>query len=337
MNDIQHIDILIGKSVSGNATPEELKELEQWKSTADENRRQFAKSKKAWEKGEKHISESILWYDKFKLETEYNKYLSGRLGKINRQAFIYKIAAIMAFPVALALGWYLLGLSEKPVQLPEQLCEVNSPKGHVSRVVLPDGTQVWINSNSSIVYDASAFNRNNREVHLKGEAYFEVTSGPESPFIVVTPYADVKVTGTVFNVNAFPASRLFEAVLAEGKIELQLKSGDTKYLDVEPNQRVVFNSVNKKLDVEQVEAEMFTAWHNGEIIFKDATLADLVKELERIYDIQFNLQPANLGELRFRGMFSYNNNLIDALEKVKKTSNVDYYIQNKEVWLKKSD
>jgi ferric-dicitrate binding protein FerR (iron transport regulator) len=256
---------------------------------------------------------------------------------MSRQSFIYKIAAVLAFPVALAIGWYLFGVIEKPVQLAEQLYEISSPKGHVSKVKLPDGTEVWINTNSTIIYDAASFNSNNREIQLKGEAYFEVTSSVEKPFTVVTPHANVKVTGTAFNVNAYPASMLFETVLAEGKIELQLKSGTTESFHVEPNQRVIFNSINKKFDVEQVEAEMFTAWRNGEIIFKDATLNDLIKELERIYDIQFHLKPANLGELRFRGMFSYNNNLIEALEKIKKSSNVEYYIENKEVWLRKSN
>jgi len=332
-----HIDILIGKSVSGNATPEEIKELEQWKLSADANRLLFEKSQKAWEKGDNYISETSLQKDKSKLETEYNKHLSEKVRSISRQSFIYKIAAILAFPIALAMGWYLFGESEKPVQLAEQLYEITSPKGHVSKVKLPDGTEVWINTNSSIVYDASSFNSHKREIQLKGEAYFEVTSSVEKPFTVVTPHANIKVTGTSFNVNAYPASMLFETVLAEGKIELQLKSGDTELLEVEPNQRVVFNSINKKFDIEQVEAEMFTAWRNGEIIFKDATLADLIKELERIYDIEFHMQPANLGQLRFRGMFSYNNNLIEALEKIKRTSNVNYYIENKEVWLRKSN
>jgi transmembrane sensor len=332
-----HIDILIGKTISGNATPEEIQELEKWKTSAEENQLLFKKSKKAWEKGDSYISETTLQKDKSKLESEYNHYLSAKVRKMTRHSFIYKIAAILAFPVALAIGWYLFGEFQKPVQLAEQLYEISSPKGHVSRVKLPDGTEVWINTNSTIIYDASSFNTNNREIQLKGEAYFEVTSSLEKPFTVLTPHANVKVTGTSFNVNAYPASMLFETVLAEGKIELQLKSGSTESIHVEPNQRVVFNSINKKLDVQQVEAEMFTAWRNGEIIFKDATLNDLIKELERIYDIEFHMQPANLGELRFRGMFSYNNNLIEALEKIKKSSHVDYYIRNKEVWLRKSN
>lgn len=332
-----HIDILIGKIISGNATSEEIQQFEDWKNSSGENSIRFEKSKNAWEKAEKYIAEQTLKHDKSKLEAEYARYLSARIRKMNRQSFIYKVAAILAFPIALAIGWYMFEGMEKPVQLPVQLCEISSPRGHVSKVVLPDGTEVWINTNSSIVYDASAFNHNNREVQLKGEAYFEVTSSEERPFIVNTPHASVRVTGTAFNVIAYPETRSFEAVLAEGNIQLEFKTGNRENFDMNPGQRAIFHFDKNDLLIQQVDAKLFTSWRNGEIIFKDATLADLVKELERIYDIQFHMQPAKLGELRFRGMFSYNNNLIEALEKIKKSSNVDYYIENKEVWLKKSN
>jgi ferric-dicitrate binding protein FerR (iron transport regulator) len=71
-------------------------------------------------------------------------------------------------------------------------------------------------------------------------------------------------------------------------------------------------------------------------LFKDATLNDLIKELERIYDIRFHLKDPALGEYRFRGMFSYNSDLIEALEKIKRTAGINYYIENKEVWLNKN-
>lgn len=337
MNQNNHIDILIGKFVSGNATSEEIQQLEIWKTSAGENRIIIDKSKNAWEKAESYISENTLWHDKFKLETEYGRYLSKKIKRINRQSFIYKVAAILAFPIALAIGWYMFGGLEKSDQLFEQLCEISSPKGHVSKVVLPDGTEVWINTNSSITYDASVFNYNNREVQLKGEAYFEVTSSEEKPFIVNTPHASVKVTGTAFNVMAYPETQLFEAVLAEGNIQLQFESGEKESFNMNPGQRILYHPEKNDLIVQQVDTRMFTSWRNGELLFKDATLNDLIKELERIYDIKFYLVPENLGNFRFRGMFSYNNNLIEALEKIKKSSAIDYYIENKEVWLRKSN
>lgn len=332
--ETNHIDILIGKSISGNATAEEMQQLEKWKTSADENRLLFEKSKKAWEKGDNFISETTLQRDKSKLETELNHYLAGKVRKINRQSFFYKIAAILAFPIALAVGWYLFGKNAASPDFTEQYSEIISPKGHISKVILPDGTKVWINSGSSVTYNAASFN-NSREIQLKGEAYFEVTSGEERPFKVATPHADVNVTGTAFNVIAYPDDDTFETVLAEGSVQLQLKTGNPNFLELNPNERVLFDIQNGILNVREVDAKMFTSWHNGELLFKDAALNDLIKELERIYDISFHMQPANLGKLRFRGMFSYNNNLIEALEKIKESSGIDYYIENKEVWLKK--
>ncbi|RIH63284.1 DUF4974 domain-containing protein [Mariniphaga sediminis] len=333
----KYIDILIGKSISGNATSDEIKELREWVASAENNHLLFERSKKVWDKGDRFIPADAIQQDKSRLGMEYNRYLSEKVKRIRRQSFIYKMAAILAFPVALAIGLYFFGAPGNFGSVSEQVCEVISPKGHVAKCILPDGTEVWVNTGSSITYDASGFNQNNREVRLEGEAYFEVTSNKKKPFKVITPHADVRVTGTAFNVVAYPGNGIFEAVLAEGSVQLQLKSGNRKDLEMNPGQRVIFNTTNQDLAIQEVDANIYTSWRNGELLFKDATLNDLINELERIYDIQFHLTPENLGEFRFRGMFSYNNNLIEALEKIKRTSGIRYYIENKEVWLRESN
>ena len=170
---------------------------------------------------------------------------------------------------------------------------------------------------------------------MSGEAYFEIAKNAEKPFTVKTSKANINVTGTSFNVKAYPESEVFEAVLAEGSIELQLNNQNNQKLDLVPGEKVIYHEDNKGITIENVDADFFTSWRNGEILFKDATLNDLIKELERIYDIKFHLRDPELGEFRFRGMFSYTNNLIDALEKIKRTANIDYLIENKEVWLSK--
>ena len=116
---------------------------------------------------------------------------------------------------------------------------------------------------------------------------------------------------------------------------MQLNNSTGQKVKLNPGERAVYDTSEKKIAVSEVDPEMFSSWRNGEIIFKDATLNDLIKELERIYDIHFHLKEPELGEFRFRGMFSYNNNLIEALEKIKKTAGIDYYVENKEVWLGK--
>jgi len=244
--------------------------------------------------------------------------------------------AVIALPLAFAVSWYFL--QSNPSTLPlNQFAEISSPKGNVSKCVLPDGTEVWINTASSISYNASDFNKEIREINLKGEAYFYVLKNEELPFKVSTQFGCVCVTGTKFNVKAYPETNTFETVLSEGSVTLNLYSNNQQEIKLAPGERAIFNADKNDLHISHVDSEMFSSWRNGEIIFKDATLNDLIKELERIYDIRFYLEDEKLGEYRFRGMFSYNNNLIDALEKIKKTAQLDYSISNKEVKLKRKN
>ena len=215
----------------------------------------------------------------------------------------------------------------------DQFCEITAPKGHISKCILPDGTEVWINTCSSISYNALTFNTRTREIQLEGEAYFQVAKNKNVPFKVNSSIANINVTGTSFNVKAYPGSELFETVLVEGSIELQFNKASKHILQLKPNERAILNLNENEIKIENVDTELYSSWRNGEIIFKDATLNDLINELERIYDIKFSMKEKSIGEFRFRGMFSYNNNLIDALEKIKQTAGVDYYIENKEVKL----
>ena len=331
-----HIDILISKELSSNSNQVEKKELLDWLEESHKNRNIFSTARKAWDNSNIIIPDNDIQSDKIKLEQAYLIYLSKRISKLSRSSNFYKIAALIALPVTLTIGWLLFHATAEEVGV-DQFCEITSPKGHVSKCILPDNTEVWLNTGSTIKYNTGSFNRDNREITVSGEAYFEVTKAREYPFKVKTPFAEIVVLGTTFNVKSYPDNNKFEAVVSEGKINLRFGNSSGDAMVLEPRQRLVFNTDNKKMTIKPVEPDMFTSWRNGEILFKDATLNDLIKELERIYDIRFHLKEESLGDFRFRGMFSYNNNLIEALEKIKKTSGVDYYIKRKEVWLKKSN
>ena len=333
---INNPDILIGKYVSGNADSKEINELEKWMAASPDNQKIVQKSQKMWENSHSLISAEEIEQDKLNVQHATQKQRAVQLNKARKQLLVYKIAAILAIPVTFAITLYLLSNSEKR-QKEAQYCEITAPKGHVAKCTLPDGSDVWINTGSTITYNTSSFNNQIREVKLNGEAYFEVSKNKEIPFKVSTSVANINVTGTSFNVKAYPESNAFETVLAEGSIEMQLNSSTHQTVDLIPGEKAVYNVNGKGISIEKVDPEIFSSWRNGEIIFKDATLNDLIAELERIYDIKFNLINSKLGEYRFRGMFSYNNNLIDALEKIKRTAEIDYYIENKEVWLSKKN
>nr|WP_321353900.1 FecR domain-containing protein [uncultured Draconibacterium sp.] len=342
MNELSHnldVDGLSAKFLSGNMSSEEQKEFQTWLDNSEENKEAFLKNKKVWEQTQHQLVSEKIAEDKVNVLRKLHAHQTRILSRSRRQLLIYKLAAVMAIPLTFAISWYFLntGSVEQP-QLTQTICEVTAPKGHVAKCILPDGSEIWVNTGSSVTYDASSFSGNVREVELTGEAYFEVAKNVEKPFTVKTAMANILVTGTSFNVKAYSGSDVFETILAEGGIDMKLNNSTTnQQISLVPGERAVYTGETNKVAIDTVEPEFFTSWRNGELLFKDATLNDLVVELERIYDIDFHITDEKLGQFRFRGMFSYNNNLIEALEKIKRTAQIDYRIENKEVWLTKTE
>lgn len=339
MNELIHnmnIDSLSAKFLSGNMSSEEQKEFEIRLNKSKENKETFLKNKKVWEQGRHQLISEQITEDKVKVLRKLNAHQIKSLSRSRRQTLIYKLAAVLAIPLTFAISWYFLntGNVEQPL-LPETICEVTAPKGHVAKCILPDGTEVWVNTGSSVIYDANSFNNAAREVELSGEAYFEVTKNEAKPFTVKTSKANILVTGTSFNLKAYPDDNTFEAILAEGGIDMEVNNASRQKVSLVPGDRAILEAGGNNITIDKVDPAYFSSWRTGELLFKDATLNDLVVELERVYDIDFHIVDEKLGEFRFRGMFSYNSNLIEALEKIKRTAQIDYRIENKEVWLTK--
>lgn len=328
---------LFAKYLSGNMSSGEKDEFLLELQNSPENEKSFQKYQKIWEQNNNYISPEYINKDKLNVLSKVQAKTTLQINRSRRQILLYKIAAILAIPITFALSWYFTeGNQANNQAVSEMFCEITAPKGHIAKCILPDGSEVWVNTGSTVTYNVNSFNDRSREVELSGEAYFEVAKNAEKPFTVKTPVANILVTGTSFNVKAYPNSDLFETILAEGSIDMALNSTTQQKISLVPGEKAVYQKGAKSISIEQVEPEYFTSWRTGELLFKDATLNDLVVELERVYDIKFHIKDKQLGEFRFRGMFSYNNNLIEALEKIKRTAQIDYRIENKEVWLTKS-
>lgn len=327
------IDIIIAKSISGNIEQSEMIIFEEWLHSSGKNREIYQQARKVWESCEIPLSGNELEKDLSKVIYGISVLQSRKISNQKRRWFFYKAAAVFVLPVVFAIGLYHYNKNEKDGDASIQQCEIVAPKGHLSKCILPDGTIIWINTGSTITYNAASFSNKFREVRLTGEAFFKVAKDKDKPFIVITDYSDIKVTGTSFNVKAYPDAYIFETVLEEGEVEVILHYNMEQKIKLETSERLVFEMSDRSVSVGKVDAKLYTSWRNGEILFKDATLNDLISELERIYDIRFELRDKNLGNFRFRGMFSYNNNLIDALGKIKETSGIDYYIKNNTVYL----
>lgn len=165
------------------------------------------------------------------------------------------------------------------------------PYGSHSKVCLSDGTVVWLNAGSRLVYP-SRFIKKTREVYLIGEAFFHVHKNPDQPFIVRTGGQDIKVLGTKFNVSAYPEDDIIQTVLAEGAVSLHTEGVGffSKDLKLEPNQMASFNKNSRNTKIKSVVASNYTSWTKGLLSFHGADLSRITKKLERYYNIHINYQ-----------------------------------------------
>lgn len=327
-----NIDFLIAKKLSGEASEEESRQLDSWVNKSERNRKLYEESQEIWRKTKRYLSDEEKSRDLQKIKNQIaEKELKGKT-KIRRLAFLYRAAAVIAIPLLLTTGWYLATLfSFNPANT--QLCTVSAPRGQIAQCMLADGTKVWLNAGTTISYNP-ALSGKNRFVNLNGEAYFEVTKNPNRPFIVNTKKLQVKVLGTHFNVKAYPEDKTTETTLEEGSVELRLKDyPDQKPVELKPGEHATFELNKKDLKIEKTDTYLLTAWRDGKFIFKDATLNKIVNHLEKFYDVRIHLKNESMGQIRFRGMFSYDQNIFDALEAIEHTTSLTYKMNGRDIWL----
>ncbi len=159
---------------------------------------------------------------------------------------------------------------------------LETPHGGECRVVLGDGTTVWLNSMTTMRYPAR-FADDVRRVELSGEAYFEVAHG-EIPFVVSTAEMDVRVHGTSFNVSAYGDSPRVEAVLVSGSVSVSTAAGSEVVL--EPSEMARLEKAENSLIVMEVDPELYTSWKDGLLKFRDCRLEEIMQILGRWYDIE---------------------------------------------------
>jgi hypothetical protein len=157
---------------------------------------------------------------------------------------------------------------------------ISTPRGGEYKVILPDGTKVWLNAASSLKFP-TVFLGAYREVELKGEAYFEVAKNPQMPFKVRSRVAEIEVLGTHFNVRAYNDERAMKTTLVEGSV--QVKSRNSNKI-LKPGEQAVLEGGT--MLVSNVDVEEHIAWKNGLFQFKDASLEDVMKQAALWYDLK---------------------------------------------------
>lgn len=214
--------------------------------------------------------------------------------------FFSKVAVILIIPafIAIAVLSYL-SVNNSPENA-ESWAEIHSPVGSRTKFQLPDGSQGWLNGGSSIKYPINFMKH--RNVEISGEAWFDVVHLKSEEFRVITPYFDVKVLGTQFNVIAYDNESTAEVILEKGKVLLLGKDQEVKE-ELNPDQHLVYNKSTKTLTKTDIDSKSYTSWKDGVLIFKNVPMSEIARRLERRYNAEIILHGDSLKSSIFRATF----------------------------------
>ena len=199
-------------------------------------------------------------------------------------------------------------VDERPVQSNKLVI----PRGAENAVILADGTMVHLNAGSKLTYPVR-FAGGRRMVALEGEAYFEVTKDEEHPFVVRTPFGEINVLGTSFNVNAYTDARACYTTLVSGKVSYTASSKET--VTLLPGEQAV--ATDGRIEKRAVDVEEYIGWMKGVYTFNNRSLEEIMKTFERWYDVHVYYETPALRELTYSGnlkRYSTINTFLDALE-----------------------
>ena len=211
-------------------------------------------------------------------------------------------------------------LQDKDREKETALNQIVVPYGQRHKVLLNDGTLVYLNAGSRLIYPAK-FSGRNREVYLSGEGFFEVSKNAEVPFIVRTDNIDIKVLGTKFNVSAYADERYISTVLVEGKVNVLQKEKlfVNARVSLDPGQGCFYSIKDKRSVVRDVDVADYVSWKDGMYKFRNTPLRDVAGRIGRHYNQPVQIQGDELANTTFSGKFMLTEDLDEVLRNLSKT------------------
>ncbi len=217
---------------------------------------------------------------------------------------------------------------------PKQETETHTlrvPRGGEYKLILADGTQVWLNSGSALHYPIR-FEGKERRVKMEGEAYFEVAKNPDLPFIVEGGGVEIQVTGTAFNVKAYPEEQAIVTTLVNGGVNL---TKGTQHLALTPGFQASFNRTTDDVQVNRVNTALYTSWKDGLFEFVNMPLNEICRQLGRWYDVEFLFADPEIQHLAFTGAAKREKSIEFILDIISNTNAIRVEIKNKQIILNK--
>lgn len=235
-------------------------------------------------------------------------------------------AAILLIPILIASVLWISDIKTRGyADEGSMISTLHAPQGARISFSLPDGTEGWLNSGSSIEYQIP-FSKN-RNVELVGEAWFSVTHDQEHPFEIQAGTSRIKVLGTKFNLSAYPDENYVEVVLEEGAVNFSTTESKTG-ITMKPSERLIYKSDSINLTI--TDPSKYSAWKEGKLVFRGDSMAEVARRLERWYNIEVVLADKELEEYIIRGTFE-DDSLEDVLKYLAMTSPIRYQISERKI------
>ena len=343
MKDEDQFLSLVSKVLSNQATKEENEKLHNWIKQSNEREESFRMFSDIWQK-------TRLKRDSNKVESAFSK-LNDRIllreeSKVTRiknntilhnfreryLSPIMKSAAVLLIVVASISVFYYAGNHKMEIKT-EWITKYN-PAGQKSKILLQDGTIVWLNSVSTLTYEKN-FNDSARLVELEGEAYFEVAKDNFRPFKVFSKGLTTTVLGTAFNIRSFPSDSIISVCLVEGKVHLDLPSNTPgeKDFTLLPGDKLIYSCKSSQTRFTDIKPGLDLGWKDGLLVFHEANFKEVIDRLSVWYGVQFKVLNNSPKNWSYSGEFK-NSTLEHILEVMSYIEEFDFQLKKDSVLIK---
>lgn len=362
----QDFFVLMARAVSGEATAEEQQQLANLLQQDEQLQQQYEAFISFWkfhepeqntsitEEDEQHVARILAMAQQEDAASDYNV-LTTRRRTLRYKRFLVPFIIL----IAVVAGFFYLNSQRIVGNASLAKHVLVAANGSHTRTVLPDGSSVWLNAGSKIIY-ANHFDGNIREVTLQGEAFFDVVKQPQRPFVVHTSGIDIKVLGTAFNVKSYPADKTVETTLIRGLVEVRRENNSSeKPIVLHPNEKLVVAKVaaqnNKSMSVNNTPVatpapipnfyivridssatendHIETAWLYNRLAFRGDDFEELARKLERWYNVEIFFEDEAVKHVTFNGSFE-NETIQQAFDALQAAVPFSYRIEGEKIFVR---
>lgn len=314
----------------GRVSPSEEETLFRFVDATPENKKSFRRWEEEWMLSCKLIPEVSNEWKQLQRRMQVRQSLGSVFSPKHKQ--LQRFIAVAAIACFLLLGGIYGFYQYRAADVAGNLFALETAYGEKSKLILADGTIVWLNAGSSLRY-AGNFNTKNREVFLTGEAYFEVTKQPGgTPFTVRTDHYSVLVKGTKFNVSSYPEDMSAKTALLEGSIDILYKD---RHIPVAPGELLSLDKQNGSFSRQKVQASQYKSWTEGRVEYDKITLNELAIRLSRKYDVRIYLDDSLEKEVAFRVSLRNEETVGDVFQALSEIIPIRYERRGRDIYIKK--